>query len=108
MSGPDEAEIGEPSLEEIPAAPSTIPKTLGPSSGTPTKDANHLQKGANKALEELLATKLSINAHWQKLVWKLSMDLCQNESNTTETFRGAKTVCDTTIQEAKAACACSL
>ena len=104
----DEAEKGEASLEEIPAASSAIPETPGPSSGTPTEDTDHLQKEANKALGKLLATKLSINACWWKLVWKLSMDLCQNKSDTTKSIREAKAVCNAAIQEAKAACVCSI
>ena len=108
MSTLDEGEMGEASLKKIPTAPSPIPKTLGPSSSTPTKDADHLQKEANKALGELLATKSSIDAYQQKLVWRLSMDLCLNESDTTESIREAKAICDAVIQEAKAACAHSI
>ena len=42
VSAPNDAEIGEASLEEIPAAPLPIAKTPEPSSSTPTKDADHL------------------------------------------------------------------
>ena len=78
VSALDDAEIEEPSLEEIPAAPSPTAETPGPSSGTPPTDAGHLWEEANKALGELLATKSSIDAHWWKLVWELGMALCQN------------------------------
>ena len=66
VSTPDDAEMVEASLEEIPTAPSPTAKTPGPSGSTPPTDAGHLQEEANKALGGLLATKSSINAHWQK------------------------------------------
>ena len=108
VSTPDDAEMGEASLEEIPAAPLPIAGTPGPHSGTPTKDADHLQKEANKALWELLAVMSSINAHQQKLVWKLGMDLHQNESKTSKSTKEAKAICDTAIKEAKATYAHSI
>ena len=62
VSTPDNAEMGEASLKEILTAPSPIAGTPRPHSSTPTKDADHHQKEANKALGELLATKSSIDA----------------------------------------------
>ena len=59
-----------------PQCPSTTAETPGPSSSSPTEDAGHIQNEANKALGELLATKSSTDAHWQKLVWGLGMSLC--------------------------------
>ena len=64
VSTPDDAEIVEGSLEEIPAAPSPTAKTPGPSSNAPPADTGHLQEEANKALGGLLATKSSIDALW--------------------------------------------
>ena len=108
VSAPHDAEMAEASLEEI---PSPTVETSGPSGGTPPSDA--------KALGELLATKLSIDACWQKLVWELGMNLCQNDSKTTESIKEAKVICtcstqeaqtlsSTTIKEAKATCAPSI
>ena len=42
VSVPDDAEMGDASLEEIPSAISPTAKTLGPSSGIPPADAGHL------------------------------------------------------------------
>ena len=42
LSAPDDAEMGEASLEEIPTVPLPIAETLGPSSSTPPKDAGFL------------------------------------------------------------------
>ena len=59
VSTPDDAEVAEASLEEIPSATSSTAKTPGPSGGTPPTDASHLQEKAKKALGEMLATKSS-------------------------------------------------
>ena len=42
VSSPDDAEMAEASLEEIPTAPSPTAETPGPSSGAPPADAGHL------------------------------------------------------------------
>ena len=68
VSAPDDAEMAEASLEEIPTATSTTAKTPGMSSGAPPTDTCYLQEEANKALGEQLATKSSIDAHQWKLV----------------------------------------
>ena len=61
---------------EIPAAPSPTAETPGISGSTPPMDAGCLQEEANEALGKLLATKSTIDAHQQKLVWELGMALC--------------------------------
>ena len=101
VSTPDDAEMEDASLEEIPTASSPTPKTPGPSSGAPPSDTAHLWEEANKALGELLLIKSSIDAHWQKLVWELSMTLHQNNSKTTESIKEAKAICSHSIQEAE-------
>ena len=50
VSIPDDAEMVEASLEEIPTALSPTAETPEPSSGAPPADAGHLQEEANKAL----------------------------------------------------------
>ena len=76
VSTPDDTEIEDASLEEIPTASSPTAETPEPSSGAHPSDGAYLWKEANKTLGELLATKSSINTHWQKLVWELGMALC--------------------------------
>ena len=107
-----------PPWRKSPLAPSHSQDTR-PSSGIPPADAGHLWEEANKALGGLLATKSSIDACQWKLVWKLGMALCQNDSKTAESIKEAKaicahstqeavTLCSTTIKEAKATCAYSI
>ena len=84
---------------------------------TPPTDAAELQENANKALEELLATKASIDACRCRAIWELGMELQWNESEATKSIKearaicsqvtlDAKTLCFTTIKEAKAVCSC--
>ena len=79
VSTPDDVEMVEASLEKVPTI-SPIAETPGSRSGTPPGDASQLPEKANKALEELLATKASINAHMWKVIWELGMGLRQNDS----------------------------
>ena len=60
VSTPDDAEMDDASLEEIPTASFPTAKTLGPSSDAPPLDMTHLWEEANKALADLLAIKSSI------------------------------------------------
>ena len=71
----DDVEMPEASLEEVTTTISPIAETPGSRSGTLPADTNHLQEKANKALEELLATTSSIDAHRWKVVWELGMEL---------------------------------
>ena len=116
VTAPDDTKMTEGCLEEI---PSPTAETPGPCSSAPSSDASYLLEEANKVLGELLATKSSIDAHGQKLVWELGMSLCQNDSKTMESFKEAKAICthstqeaealcSTTIKEAKATCAYSI
>ena len=103
VSAPDDAEMEDASLEEIPTASSHIAKAPGPSSNTA-----HLWEEANKGLGELLAIKSSIDAHQQKLVWELSMALHQNKSKTMESIMDAKAICTHSIQEAETHCSTAI
>ena len=93
VSAPDDAEMEDPSLEEIPTTSSPVAGTPGPSSNGPPLDIAHLQEEANKAFGDLLATKSLIDAHQQKLFSNFSMTFQQNESKTLESIKGAKAQC---------------
>ena len=108
VSTPDNVDMEDASLEEIPTASSPTAKTVGPNGGTPSSDAAHLWEEANKALGVLLLIRSSIDAHWHKLVWELSMALCQNDSKTAESVKEAKAVCTHSIQEAKSLCSTAI
>ena len=75
VSTPDDAEMAEASLGEVPTTISPIAVTPGSRNVTPPTNASNLQEKANKALEELLATKSSTDAHRQKVVLELGLEL---------------------------------
>ena len=65
-------------------------KPQGPAVMPPPTDVAHLQEEANKALGDLLMVKFSIDAHQQKLVSEFSMALCENDSETMESYQGGQ------------------
>ena len=87
VSIPDDAEMDDPTLEEIHASPSPLVEILGLSSETPSLDVTQLQEEANKALGYLLVARSSIDACWRKQVSDFGMALCQNESETTKAIK---------------------
>ena len=100
----DDAKMTEASLEGVPTTISPIAVTTRSRSITLPADAAELQDNANKALEELLATKSSIDARRWRAVWELGMELCQNESKTTKSIKEARAVCSHVTLDAKALC----
>ena len=108
VSTPDDTEMEEASLEEIPTASFPTAKTPGPSGNTPPLDVAHLWEEVNKALGDLLAIGSSIDAHWWKLFSDFGMALCQNESKTTESIKEAKAICTYSIQEAETHCSTAI
>ena len=59
---------------------SPIAAASWPRSITPPVDTMELWENANKALEELLATKASIDTCRWRAIWELGMELHQNKS----------------------------
>ena len=64
LSAPNDAEMEDASLEEIPAPSSPTVEAPGPSSDAAPPDMAHLQEEANKALGDLLVIKSSIDTCW--------------------------------------------
>ena len=104
VSAQDDSKMAEASLEGVPTTISPIAMTTRSRSITPPADMAELWENANKALEELLATKASIDACRWRAVWELGMELCQNESNTTKSIKEARAVCSHVTLDAKALC----
>ena len=100
----DDAKMAEASLEGVPTTISPIAVTTRSRSITPPADVAELQENANKALEKLLATKASIDAHRQTNVWELGMELCRNESATAESIKEARATCCCVTLDAEALC----
>ena len=67
-------------------------------------DMAEVWENANKALEELLATKSSIDACRQRAIWELGMELCWNEAETAESIKEARAICSHVTLDAEALC----
>ena len=99
---------GEASLEDIPANISPIAATSGSGSISPLVDLSDLRNNANKALDDLLSTKGSIDARRERAVWDLGMMLCQNESQVAATIKEARVIYSQTALDIWTACSRSI
>ena len=104
VSTQEYAEMVKASLEGVPTTISPIAMTTRSRSITPPTDVAELWENANRALEELLATKASIDACRQRAIWELGMELHQNESKTTKSIKEARAICSHVTLDAKALC----
>ena len=100
----DDVEMAEPSLEGVLTTISPIAVSTRSRSITPPADVAELWENANKALEELLATKSSTDAPRWRAVWELGMEFCQNESKAAESIKEARAICSHVALDAEALC----
>ena len=94
----------EASLEDIPTNISPIAAVSRSRSISPSVDLAELWTNANKALDDLLNTKGSIDIRRQRAVWELGVILCQNESQVGESIKEAKVICSQVTLDAQTAC----
>ena len=104
VSALDDIEMAEASLEGVPTTISPIAVTTISRSITYPADMAELWENANKALEELLATKSSIEAHRQRAIRELGMELHQNKYETAESNKEARAICSHVTLDAEALC----
>ena len=104
VSALNDVKVAEASLEGVPPTMSPITVTTRSRSITPPANVAELWEKAKKALEELLATKLSIDAYRQRVIWVLGMELCWNESETAESIEEARAICSHVTMDAEALC----
>ena len=97
-------EVAEASLEDIPTSISPNAAVSRTRSITPLVDVMELWANANKALEDLLTTKASIDACRWRAVWELGIELCQNESQTAKSIKEAKAICCWVTLDAQTTC----
>ena len=100
----DDAEMVEAFLEGVPTTISPIAVTTRSRSITSPADVAELWKKANKTLEELLATKSSIDACRWRAIWELGMEPHWNESKTAESIKEARAICFHVTMDAEALC----
>ena len=97
-------EEAEASLEEIPAAISPIDAVSRTGSISPPEDIMELQTSANKTLDDLLTTKVSIDACRQTAMWELNVTLHQSESKAAASIKEAKSACSQMTLDPHATC----
>ena len=83
---------GEASLEDIPTNISPIAAISRSNSTSTSMDLAELQTNTNKALNDLLSTKGSIDTRGWRAVWDLDVMLHQNESQAAATVTEARTI----------------
>ena len=93
LSAPDDTEMVEASLEEVPTTISPIAETPRPSSGTPPADASHLYEKPTRPYRSCWPLSHSIKGHRWKVVWELGMELHQTNSETMESIKEARAIC---------------
>ena len=108
VSTPNDAEMEDTSLEEIPTPSSPTAEAPGSNGDAPPPDVAHLQEEANRVLEDLLVVKSSNDANQQKLVSEFGMALCENDSKAMGSIKEAKAICTHSIKEAKNCCSVAI
>ena len=98
------AEVAEASLEDIPTSLSPIAAISRSESITPPVDELELWASANKALEDFLSTKASIDTHRWRAMWELGIALCKSESRAAKSIKEAKAACSQVTLNAHATC----
>ena len=99
---------GEASLEDVPSYISPIAAISGSGSISSPVDLVELWTNANKALDELLSTKGSIDARRCRAVWELGVMLHQNESQAATMIKEARVICSQTTLDIQTAYSQSL
>ena len=101
MSSQASMEEAEGSLEGIPTNISPIAAIYSSRSASPLVDPSELQADANRAIDNMLHLKRSLDIKRQRATWELGVILHQNESQGATLITAAKAVCSQAVMEAK-------
>ena len=91
----------EGSLEDIPANISLIATIYSNGSASPPVDPSELQANANRAIDNMLHLKRSLDVKRQRATWELGVLLHQNESQRAASITTAKAIYSRAVLEAK-------
>ena len=94
-------EEAEGSLESIPTNISPIATVYSSGSASPLVDPSELQANANRAIDNMLHLKRSLDIKRQRATWELGAMLHQNEPQGAALIAAAKAICSHEITEAK-------
>ena len=89
------------SLEDIPANISLIAAIYSSRSASPQVDPSELQANANRAIDNMLHLKKSIDIKRQRATWELGVLMHPNESQGATAIATAKAVYSQAVLEAK-------
>ena len=101
MSSLASIEEAEGSLEDIPTNISPIDAVYSSRSASPPVDPSELQANANRAIDNMLHLKRSLDVKRQRATWELGVMLHQNDSQEANSIAVAKTVYSQAVLEAK-------
>ena len=101
MSSQASIEEVEGSLEDIPANISPIAAIYSSGSARPPVDPSELEANANRAIDNMLHLKRSLDVKRQRATWELGVLLHQNESQGAASIATAKAVYSQAVLEAK-------
>ena len=101
MSSQASMEEAEGSPEGIPTNISLIAAVCSSRSASPLVDASELQANANRAIDNMLHLKRSLDVKRQRATWEFGAILHQNESQGVALIAAAKAVCSQAVTEAK-------
>ena len=94
-------EEAEGSLEGIPTNISLIAAIYSSGSASSPVDPSELQANANRAIDNMLHLKRSLDVKRQRATWELGAILHQNKSQRATLITAAKAVCSWAVTEAK-------
>ena len=94
-------EEAEGSLEGIPTTISLIAAIYSSRNASPLVDPLELMANANRAIDNMLHLKRSLDIKRQRATWELGAILHQNESQRATLITAAKAVCSQVVTEAK-------
>ena len=94
-------EEAEASLEDIPTNIFPIAAAYRSRCVSPPVDPSELWANANRAINNMLHLKRSIDIKRQRAIWELGVMLCQNESQEAASVATAKALYSQSVLEAK-------
>ena len=101
MSSQASMEEVEGSLEDIPATISLIATVHSSGITSPSVDPSELQANANRAIDNMVHFKRSLDIKRQRATRELGAMLCQNESKRAALIAATKDICSQAVMEAK-------
>ena len=101
-------EEAEASLVDLPTNISPIATAYSSRSASPPVDPSEFQANANRAIDNMLHLKGSIDIKRQRAIWDLGVMLCQNESQEAASVAAAKAICSQVALNVQTICSQSV